>query len=254
MDKVESKGDVLFVTPDLILPEAAQAQFYLDLAPLVNVDDAFDISSYESNQMNAYNYNNALWGLPLGGKLTLLAYQPETFNQLGLAYPDGTWDFSDFTNAVRSIYQVTEQPAFASFTETPLLVRALHDQDFTTDSIELLPDLNAPELIDLVNQFIMLDQDGVVVSYGRVGTNDQAPITIAKSSRLNTLSFDENTFWAFAPFSGGQAILDVEGFAVSSGTNQPELAYRLAVYMSQQFELIQFSGLDVPAYTLLSAK
>ncbi len=252
-----TSADVLYVDSNSLTAADTQAGYYLDLMPLVNSDPDMDTSDFIPAVWQSYQWDNALWALPLSIDVILVTYDQAAFDNAGLAYPNERWTIDDFDNAARALTQYNadgtiEIPGFTTQSggsNLYVLLRALAGSGFYDPAT--LP--NAPSFSANANLEHVLEvgyqmiQDGVVVSQGG-GFDNNVPLRVEGINGYTERGFrdinNQDTTTRYASLlPGGVAGLNTTGFAVSAGTASPELAYNLAKFLTSQAALAnnQFS-------------
>lgn len=64
-------------------------------------DTLFDEEDYFELPLNAFKYEEKLYGLPISWTPLVLYYNKDIFDEAGLSYPDTTWDWDDFLSACK---------------------------------------------------------------------------------------------------------------------------------------------------------
>lgn len=243
MQAYASSADVLYVTS--LDSYVTRAGYLLDLAPLTSVDSALDINDFYPAVWESFQFDSGVWGVPLSADVILVAYNPAAFDQAGLAYPTESWTLDDYANAARALTIFNdagevETPGLSTFAaNTAIFLRSLYNQGFYDPAtFPAQPTFANPTLENILAQWGELEQAGYVsgpqsntIVIGGT-TPDSPPINITQSFGFASFNDNENpTEVALLP--GGTAGLSVQGFAVSAGTQYPEIAYELAKFLSQ---------------------
>lgn len=253
-------ADVLFVDGYTITPESTRAGVLLDLMPLVQTDTTFTPDVFYRAAWESYRWDNGLWALPMGMTHTVVIYDPAAFDAAGLTYPTTAWTIQEFANAARALTvrdasgQVTV-PGLFSF-ETALLFRTLIGESaYDIATTPNAPRLDTAELASLLQTWHDLETEGVIGSSDGIflGEGYQSPLVIGQALNLTFPDRDGRTLMG-ALLPGNTAGVRVNGFAVSGGTTQPQLAYELAKFLtarqevSARFftEVFARRGLEVP--------
>lgn len=244
-----SQADVLLLTSDDISLELTRAGFLLDLNPIIGSDPTLNVQDFPTKVWEGFQWDGGFWALPVGVNTYLLKYDPATFDQLGLPYPDENWTLADFENAMRSLLQIdaNNQITRAGLTvyrntdEQALLGSLLSGSLVDINSIPLQPQLTShTELASLISTWSQLKQARLTESSA---TFEDGPLTILDTKYGLFFSDNPNSSFAFAPFPNYHAPLHLRGFAISGGTQHPDAAYRLISFLSQQAGVAS-SGFD----------
>ena len=87
--------DVLFLWPT---PQYAAEGVLENLQPYIE-RDGYDLGDYWPNLLESAKYNGDVYGLPRDIGLEVLYYNKDIFDEVGVAYPDETWTWSDLRAA-----------------------------------------------------------------------------------------------------------------------------------------------------------
>ncbi|GIK63636.1 MAG: hypothetical protein BroJett018_14300 [Chloroflexota bacterium] len=239
-----SQADVLYVDDSTLTPERTRAGFFLDLAPLIASDGSLDTNDFYVAALQSFQWDAGVWGLPTAMDVILITYDAAAFDEAGLAYPTSAWTMDDFANAARVLAQVDASGAVTvpgmsvqTFGDNlGLFLRTLLSHGLYDDStLPNNPSFSDPALETLLTTWKELVDEGVVgTSFGE--TSDQIPLRIEQSIGLS--GFGPDSVQRSAALLPGDTVgLTVEGFAVSSGTQNPELAYELVKYLTTRPEI-----------------
>ncbi|MBN1681388.1 MAG: extracellular solute-binding protein [Anaerolineae bacterium] len=254
-------ADVLYIDSGSVEAEDTQAGYFLDLKPLVMNDPDLNVADFYTAVWNSYQWDNGMWALPVSTDVILMTYDPVTFDEAGLAYPNERWTIDDFANAAR---QLTEYDADGAVT-TPGMTVSMGGNNLTVFLRALLgtglydatvvpntPALTDPALEALLTTWYELEQEGVVIGQGG-GFGNDIPLRVEGISGYSRRPNDDETSTRYASLlPGGVAGLDVQGFAVSAGTQYPEMAYQLAKFLTTRSELSSNNFSALPARVSLA--
>lgn len=228
-------ADVLFVQTSSMSPMATAAGYFLDLAPLLQTDTAFDAAAYHPAMVESLQWDGGTWGLPLTADIRTLTYNPQAFDAAGIAYPTPTWTINDLANAARAVTQRDSNGnvsavGFWDLNATSVILRAANGTGFYDPTQQPAPpQMLNPELEQVVSLWAELMRNQVVgLPPGGGGDPMQAPMTVFSAIFPNMPGVPANA----ALLPNGVTILDATGLAVSGGTAQPELAYQLVVFLA----------------------
>jgi ABC-type glycerol-3-phosphate transport system substrate-binding protein len=238
VQKYVASADVLYVGSYNLSPEDTRAGYFLDLTPFVKTDSVINTDDFFPAIWQSAQWDGGTWMIPVSGSVQLLAYNKKAFDDAGLTYPDETWTFDDLANAarrltVRDAKGEVQIPGMSIYSD--LLLRIfLGAPLYDVNTQPFMPDFSSPDLAPLLEKWRALQKE-ISGATGNVDY-DKIPLTLDAGWRLT--SPDQKDQWGGSLLPGGVAGVDVQGFAVSGGTESPELAYALAVFMSQQPEVI----------------
>lgn len=236
-----SSADVLFASSYYLTPDATIAGYFLNLSPLVESDPSFDMSDFYTGALDAYRWDRGLWAIPISMNMTFVVYQPDAFDAAGVSYPNENWTLDDYANAGRALTEYNSdgsvaRPGMITGIRTATLMRAFLGQNFSDGSQSPAPpSLENPDLAALMERWQELRDEKLVENYEFQGDYNAIPLQFGGQWML-----DENNGgpempeWSAAMLPGGQIDLSTDGFAVSAGTQNPELAYRLALYTAEK--------------------
>lgn len=251
---VETKmqyADVALVNSSELSVQATRADLFLDLTPLANADPTLFADDYYFSVWQSYQWDNGIWGLPVSTDAIVMMYSTEDFDTLGLPYPADWWTIADLADAVR---QLAEYDAEGALVQMPLvdfggyvpqiMISLMGDNVVDETSFPSSPDFTNPQLIDMMDQWSALQAEGLVGGLTGGGGLD-APIIFGPSVIATRARFTGER--EFVALPGGRTALDVQAFAVSSGTQHPDIAYELAKFLTQSPEVTNATNSSVPA-------
>jgi ABC-type glycerol-3-phosphate transport system substrate-binding protein len=244
VSKYVSTADVLYVDPNRISAEATRAGYFLDMAPFVNDDKTLNADDFYPTVWSAYQWDKGVWALPVSTDVIVLEYKASAFDKANIAYPSDTWTINDFDNAIRKIAikdadgKVTTAGLTASPSSLALLFRSLvKDGFYDTSAVPNPPTFQKNDITDIVDTYGKLNNDGLV-SLGGFGNTD-IPMTIGNAYGVlfaGAISNNQEKYVGVL-LPGGKAGLNVQGYAVSAGTEHPDLAYAFASYLTTRAEV-----------------
>ncbi len=250
-------ADVLYVASfpylnntSIISTEATRAGYFLDLKPLVDADTELNSNDYLPTLWQSYQWDQGLWALPFAADPYVLTYDSSAFDNAQMAYPSDQWTLNDLTEAVRKLSTkdangtVTRAGIDVYGGQTQFALRGLlNGSTVDTSSLPSVPKLATPESEALLQAWLKLDQDGLIGS-----DYNKAPLSIAPATTLALATgsgSSKRRSGALLP--GNQAMLDVQGFAVSAGSQYPEQAYLLAAWLTRRTEIANNIVATIPA-------
>jgi ABC-type glycerol-3-phosphate transport system substrate-binding protein len=251
---VETKmqnADVALVNSSELSVQATRADLFLDLTPLANADPTLFSDDYYFSVWQSYQWDNGVWGLPVSTDAIVMMYSTEDFDTLGLPYPADWWTIADLADSVR---QLVEYDADGELVQMPLvdiggyvpqiMISLMADNVVDETTFPSSPDFSNPQLIDMMTQWSELQAEGLVGGFTGGGGLD-APIIFGPSVIATRARFSGDR--EFVALPGGRTALDVQAFAVSSGTQHPDIAYELAKFLTQSPEVTNATNSSVPA-------
>ena len=233
-----ASGDVVYVSSNDLSPVSTASGYFLNLDPLLALQDSTFEAQFYPNMWSAFQWGGSLWALPVAASVNALAYDVDLFAERGLPVPSGDWTAEQFTQLLRDL-QDDEVPALNVFDRAQLL-RALAGVTLYDPDV-LPPEFTDPQTIDALRVWGQLRADGLTDGFRR---DAFAPLLLGPINQANSLS---NNAQAFSLLPGNIAGLQVDGFAISGGTANPELAFELLTYLSTLPELAQAMNADMSA-------
>ncbi|MFN8373598.1 MAG: extracellular solute-binding protein [Anaerolineae bacterium] len=253
-----SSADVLSVSSAHVQPAATRAGLYLDLSPLASADSTLDTNDFYPAAWQSFQWDGGMWAMPSSADVISLSYDPAAFDAAGLTYPDANWTLDDIARAARALTQYDSEGAVSQVGLTifdqsiyNVIFRSLLGQGFYDNSTQPeTPNIDTPEMQALLTTWEEMVADGVVGG-GGFGGDTVAPMSIGGSFIYNAggptfgrPGQEQQSVLQAAPLPGGSVALDSSGYAVSAGTQYPELAYELAKWLTSQPEI---SGINTLA-------
>lgn len=255
-------ADITTVSRYNLSVEATRAGYFLDMSPLVNGDSSLNPDDFFPAAWRSFQWDRGIWALPVSMTPQLLIYNANTFDEAGLAYPNESWTLDDLVNAARAL---AVQDAQGNFTipgvyiwDTMTLFRSLLGHGYYDNSaVPEMPLLTQPDLENLLDQWIALEAEGFMsMPAGSRINYDEIPVTLQGPYALyNNMPGSASVNWRASLLPGGAAGLDIQGFAISAGTQYPELAYELVKYATNNATISQlFYGTTPARRTLVGAE
>jgi len=247
-----SSADVLLLSSD-VGSEISRAGYILDLNPLVSSDPTFNPADFHESMLRSFSWDNGLWAIPYSGAVTIMYYLPEKFDEAGLNYPTDVWSLDDLENAIRALAEFDADgevitPAFFDISDSPapLLISLLGDNVFDETAIPAAPNYENPMLETLLDKWVELQKAGLLdPPQGEIDLPNDFPIQIG--GRILGMQGEDRLERRATMLPGGRAGLVAQGFAVSAGTEHPDLAYALANFLSQHPNIVSTSFEGSPA-------
>jgi len=255
-------ADVMTVSRYNLSVEATRAGYFLDMSPLVAGDSTLNPDDFFPAVWESFQWDRGIWALPVSVTPQLLIYNAAAFDEAGIAYPNENWTLDDLVTAARALAVQDESGGFAIpgfYTwDTMTLFRSLLGYGYYDSSTSPeMPLLTQPDLEALLDQWVALEKEGFMSMQPGARTDyNKIPMTLQGPYQLyNQMPGDDQVEWSASLLPGGYAGLDVQGFAISAGTAQPELAYELVKYMTNNATIAQlFYGTTPARRTLVGAE
>lgn len=248
MEEYVSSADVVYVSNNNLAPEATRAGYFLDLTPLTSADPTLNVDDFLPAAWQSFQWDRAVWALPVAVDVILLIYNPEVFDEAGIPYPNAAWTLDDFANAVRTLTTTdadgTVNPAYVDYGNSEYLLRSLMGMSVYDSSVSpIQPEFSNATLESMLTTWQELKAEGVIGGIGGdgqiviIGGGSEGPaISIQQSFGLANFPNQPQTL-AGSLLPGGRAGLETQGFAVSAGTLYPEQAYALAKFLTNSVDV-----------------
>lgn len=220
-EQLVSSADVHFIFPDLIGSESTRAGYFLDIQPLVSADDPVQADDLVPSMRDAFSWDGGQWALPVMATPIVIVYDPDRFDEIGLGYPDELWVFDDFMQAAQLLADETSPGMQVTSIDIPTFFHILTGQDYTDGNFPPGPLFDTPVLEAAIEMWATLEADGIVTS----GFAEDVPLRFGRINQLSDRVLQGSLLQ-------GKAGADIYAVAISSGTNDPELAYQLATYLT----------------------
>ncbi len=240
MQEYVSTADLLLVNEANLTPVLTRAGFFLDLNPLIRSDIEINVDDFYPQMWQSFQWDGSQWAIPVAGDLTVLIYVPESFDAAGLTYPDEFWTLTDFENAIRALSEFDEEgkvskagyAEFSATATTSILLSLAGVGTYDPNQFEGVPDFSSPNLETALIDWRELQETGLLIPPDTGEFDLNVPLitgqTLFATANIPGVTVDR----ALAPLPGGRAALNVNGVAISAGSQYPEAAYRLIKYAS----------------------
>lgn len=266
--EVASSADVVYVSSFTVYPESTRSGYFYDLRPLIDSDTSMDIGDFYPSLVEAFQWDNGIWALPIGGNLWVLSYDPSAFDAANISYPNAQWNIDEFLLAVEALYQEHLQsneqlPGFfiATLNEWAFLLRTLSNTSFYDNSSYPEPiSIAHQELANILDILSALEEQGAIQQYDptsnysdlvyRTAPMRIGPLTNHTIDPVTTSAPVATSRTDAATLPGGRVGVEAYGFAISSGTANPQLAYEVLKYLSTDPQITRVHVYDVPAHRL----
>lgn len=248
-----TKGDVLYTGSYQMAVESTRSGAFLDLTPLIATDTNLDVNDFYPALWQSFQWDGGLWAIPNGGSLIMNVYNQTAFDEANVSYPNANWTLADYANSIRDLTTYKDSgnvdtPGLNSYFLQPFFYSLLNRGVYDMSAFPETANLNDPELIEILTTWTQLIEEEVANPQGSVDFDlDDVPLHIEETWRVTNQFMANDADWQASLLPNGRAGLRADGFAISSGTNNPELAYELIMYLSQSPEMMNFFFFDTPA-------
>lgn len=110
----------VFSSDEELFQDLFQDDKVLNLTPLLQEDDAFDLKDFYPGLLEPYSIEGNLWAIPAGVNLGVIYYNKDLLDQHNVAYPEADWTWDDLLMTAISvrdesedIYGLASLPVFA---------------------------------------------------------------------------------------------------------------------------------------------
>ena len=239
MTAYAGNADVIYVSESSLSLEATRAGYLLDLTPLVRSDDDLRVDDFYPAIWNSFQWDGSVWALPVTSDLVSLLYDPVAFDDAGLSYPDESWTLADLENAIRELTvenndgtvesaALIDLSGFGGYVVPSLTGFGVYDPFFAE------PQFRNAGIEDILMQWTDFLDEGLLDITDAGGFDLNAPMIIGPTILLSVPTIDADL--SVAPLPGGRYGLNVAAMAVSAGTQNPDLAYDVAEFISKSVE------------------
>jgi ABC-type glycerol-3-phosphate transport system substrate-binding protein len=237
--KYTSVADVIYVDRHIASIQATRAGYFMNLAPFMASDAAFNSEDFFPSLLKSAQWDDGTWYIPSSAYVEMLAYNMKAFDEAGLTYPNERWSFEDFARAVRALTTYDKDgkatlPGFPLYNPGLFYYGLTHQPFYDVGSSPSVPQFDRPDVITFYEQWKSLVEDTTPE-----GDYDYSQIVFQYGSPWRLPYGGSENEWATTLLPGGVTSLSIEGFAVSGGTLNPELAYALTNFMSTDPQVIE---------------
>jgi multiple sugar transport system substrate-binding protein len=258
MDDLSASDADVFAADAFTLGELQQQGDILNLDPFVEQDASLDLADFYPGTVELLTREGKTWAVPAGLDMDVMYYSQDLFDQRGVPYPEIGWAWDDFLNralAIRDpeagVFGYTTTPGYSDavlfvYQHGGRIVDDLRNPSHTTfddpSTIEALEwygklfhEFDVAPTRDEVRKAFGGGQyaayDGI--RHGKVG------MWILSLSERGGRGWPVEWFvnWGMAPLPrDAQFVTDawVEGYAISSQTQQPDACWQWILFLSQQ--------------------
>ncbi|MEM8530386.1 MAG: extracellular solute-binding protein [Chloroflexota bacterium] len=240
-------------------PEQVNTSFY-DLTSLMDADATFNPDDYYPAALESTNIAGGMYWLPTEINLTFLNYNKDLWDERNLPPPDPNWNWTDLTGALEQLAEKNGSTVniygMADGSQGALVLLGLLEET-NLDLWNTTPEdlrIDDPAIVGAIEQLQSLAEQGAIyaetpeegaqfpqeeveqqVSDGNVGMW----MSNSFSSEMdNNITFEVG-YAAIPPLALG--LWDASyGYAISSGTEHPEAAWRWLSFLSQQTPMNDF--------------
>lgn len=249
LDKAQeyfSRSDILTISMNNIHPFATRAGYVLDMMPYIRADsETYD--DFYPVALKMYQWDGGLWGLPMTLSPWFMTYDPTAFEAAGYSLPDDSWMLDDYLAAGRALTErdasgAVTQPGFLSIDDGYLLGPTLGIRFYDDSTQPEVPLLAQPAVEDMFTK-LKTYREELSNSAGSWRYNE-IPLQLSGLWRLT--DDDGQTPYLPASLTGERVLIAGDGFAISAGTQHPDLAYEFIAYLTRDIEAVTYFAIDIP--------
>lgn len=225
--------------------------FMLDLQPLLAADNSIIRDDFYPNLLEQYEWDGALWALPIAAEFTLIFYDKNAFNEAGLDYPQLDWTWNDFLATAQhlTVRQEDEVMQWGFIQRIPNALEMIQAQAgplFSTGDSSTMRSLQNPEIVDALRWYSELFLTHKVTPY-LPNSDLLSPYNLIANGAV-AMWTDRSTSWAWRnqdkdigviPFpitspNNHSTPIYSEALFISAGSQQPQAAWRWLSFLSRQ--------------------
>jgi multiple sugar transport system substrate-binding protein len=236
---------------------------FLELDPFIKQDELFDLSDFYPATLETFTIEGKTWAIPYGVDSEVMYYNQDLFDQYGVPYPELGWTWDDFVSTAQAIrdpeagvygyaclggrwsilmfvcqhggrlFEDMQNPARTTF-DDPLTVEALewYGSLFHEYDVALSPRLRGDQKQWALREAILAGKVGMWSSaFSDQGGQDESWAGVEWPMRWGIVTFPRSTADTATGIVGD---LWVNGYAISSQTQHPDVAWRLVAFLSRQ--------------------
>lgn len=245
-------ADVFTVGSGMVTPIETRAGLVLDLQPFIAADETLNMAeTFYPKVADAFRWDGGNWAMPASWNLALMGYHRGSFDEANLPYPQPDWSWETFAETMQALSSATGSASVIahpwlfppSYAVASLAGVPLADSDS-------MPQFDQAALRIAWEQWESAQAASWMVNEEDLDFAEDFPVILANYHLSDS---GNNREYTHTTLPGGHTILETGGFAVSSATTHPEIAYALTKYLSRQLELLVNHGSYLPARTDLYA-
>jgi ABC-type glycerol-3-phosphate transport system substrate-binding protein len=254
LDKAEtyfSSADVLPAHDYNLSPLFTRAGYVLDLTPYMRADGSGAVDDFQPVARDMFAWDDGVWALPAVLRLNIISYKPSAFDAANYPYPDSSWTLMDYLDAgraltVRDTNGVVTLPGFFGFDERAL-IRAFLGRGFYDSSTQ--PEtvlVNDPEIEAMLEALEAYNKETLDPDSTASQNWDWIAIPLQLGGTWQIAGGMGTEAYVPVLLPGDSAVLSGEGFSVSAGSQHPDLAYELIMYLTGDIEVSSFIYSEIP--------
>ena len=222
-----------------------------DLTPFIEADSNFQPADFGPDALEFYRWDGSgILALPIRGSLTLIYYDKDIFDEMGMPYPEPGWTWEDFLVKARALTAregdtvtcwgfAQPWPDHLAFVESRIGSLIDNTSELPT------PRFDQPEVIEAVRWYADLYLKEQVTPNAK---SDDVTEALIDEGRVAMWPDDSTQWWWWrsqqrnvgtAPFpvdtpDSRTTPIWLDGISMSAGTSHPDAAWRWMVFLSRQ--------------------
>lgn len=248
-------------------PAAMNGELLRDLRPLMEADAAFNRDDFYPGALERFTKDGKTWVLPRTVRLPILSYNKDLFIANGIPMPQPGWSWNELLATAEQVATKRGETVETYGIFDPnlsFLLMFARLEERSIDIFSIPPEelrLDQPELVEMVETFRELAEQGVLLSRGvegmappREGEAPQDPQQLIAEGRLGMwnsamlmsyIGIEGRPLIESVPFEVGAVpypllsinpmdIGSIDGYIISSGTRHPMASWRWIEFLSRQ--------------------
>jgi multiple sugar transport system substrate-binding protein len=252
--RLASAADVINVN---VTPDVVKQGLVRDLTPLMQADSSFQADDFYPNTLEAYQWDGGTWGIPTMVSFQLIFYEKDAFDQAGVDYPQPGWTWDDLEAkalalTARSGDQVTRWGFVPSDSSHRTLVESRVGSVIDDSKEPPVPRFEEAQVVDAVQWYANLFLKDKAAPYFEPPETSEATGLSEEQTLIDSgqaaMWYENDVMWWFRSQQGNVGVapfpvddpqshstpVSGQGLSISSGTRQPEAAWRFLAFMSRQ--------------------
>lgn len=235
------QADVILMNDNIAFGASISGTYLLDLSPII-IDD-FDIIDNTMHPVSIEAFRDdsgSLWGIANNVGLNTILYDPTALDTANLNPPNENWTLLDYEQAATTL-QASNGEVGMLLKPPGIFIRSL-SLDPIVSATDAQPQFAQVGISTLLSDFQQLRDNNLV----DINSSAQNTMPYSIQSGSITAILDEDNTLAVAPYPNNAVDFFAWGFGVSQASEQPILAYELALFLATETDLSALtSGLSL---------
>lgn len=231
IEALVEQADVILINDSIVFGANISETYLLDLSPII-IEDFELTNTMHPIAIEAFRDNRgALWGIANSVGINTLLYNPTALETANLNPPNANWTLLDYEQAATTL-QATNSEANILLTSPGMFIRSLYDEPIVS-ATDGQPQFAQVGISTILSGFQQLRDNNLVAINSPAQNTMQHPI---QSGSITSILDEDNTL-AVASYPNNAVDLFAWGFGVSLASEQPLLAYELALFLATETDL-----------------